>query len=172
MRKALVTILMILAAFVLQTTVFSYLNFGGIVPNLLILVTASTGIMRGEKDGLLTGFFCGLLVDIFFGQFLGMYSLIYMYIGYVDGKFNRIFYPENILFPIGVILGSDLAYGFICYILFFLMRTRFDIGYYSMSIIIPEVVYTAVCTIFLYPVILRINTRLDEILQRSAKKFV
>ena len=36
-------VLTILISFVLQTTVFQYFNFGGIAPNLLIIVTASYG---------------------------------------------------------------------------------------------------------------------------------
>lgn len=172
MRKFIVTFLMIIACFLLQTTIFRYIDFGGIVPNLLIILTASTGIMRGEKEGLVTGFICGLFIDIFFGSYIGFYALIYMYIGFVDGIFNKIFFPENIILPLGIILSSDFAYGFICYVLMFLMRTRFDIGYYMMHIIIPEIVYTAVVSLFLYPLILKINTKLDEIVQRSAKKFV
>ena len=52
------------------------------------------------------------------------------------------------------------------------MRAKFDIGYYMLHVIIPEIVYTAVVSLILYPLILKINTRLDEIIQRSAKKFV
>ena len=71
----------------MQCTVFRALAFGGIVPNLLIVLTASFGFMRGEKNGLLIGFFSGLLVDIFFGSVIGFYALVYMYIGYANGKF-------------------------------------------------------------------------------------
>ena len=95
MRKFLVTFIMIITCFLLQTTLFRYIAFGGVVPNLLMILTASTGIMRGEKEGLVTGFICGLLIDIFFGSFLGFYALIYMYIGFIDGVFNKIFFPEN-----------------------------------------------------------------------------
>ena len=41
-----------------------------------------------------------------------------------------------------------------------------------MNIIIPEVVYTAIIAIFYYPMILKVNNKIDEIEQRSAKKFV
>ena len=172
MRKFLDTFIMIITCFLLQTTLFRYIAFGGVVPNLLMILTASTGIMRGEKEGLVTGFICGLLIDIFFGSFLGFYALIYMYIGFIDGVFNKIFFPENIILPLGIILSSDFLYGFTCSVLLFLMRAKFDIGYYMMHVIIPEIVYTAVVSLILYPLILKINTRLDEIIQRSAKKFV
>ncbi len=172
MKRFFVTALLILVCFLLQCTVFHALAFGGVVPNLLIVLTASFGFMRGEKTGLLIGFFCGLLVDIFFGDSIGFYSLLYMYTGYMNGKFSAIFYPEDIKLPIALILGSDCFYGLTCYVILFLLRSRFDFGYYFMHIILPEIVYTIVVTIFLYPLVLWINTRLERGELRSGKKFV
>ena len=172
LKRGLITALLIFICFLLQCTVFRSLAFGGIVPNLLIVLTASFGFMRGEKTGLLIGFFCGLLVDIFFGNTIGFYGLLYMYIGYMNGKFCTIFYPQDINLPIALILGSDLFYGFICYVIMFLLRSRFDLGYYFLNIILPEIVYTIVVTIFLYPLILWINTSLERSELRSGKKFV
>lgn len=172
MKRFIVTGFLIVLCFLLQCTVFHALAFGGIVPNLLIVLTASFGFMRGEKTGLLIGFFCGLLVDIFFGNTIGFYSLLYMYIGYMNGKFSVIFYPDDIKLPIALILGSDCFYGMICYVILFLLRSRFDFNYYFMHIILPEIVYTIVVTIFLYPLILWINTGLERGELRSGKKFV
>lgn len=172
MKRFIITFFLIFICFLLQCTLFQALAFGGIVPNLLIVLTASFGFMRGEKTGLLIGFFCGLLVDIFFGNSIGFYSLLYMYIGYMNGKFSTIFYPQDIKLPIMLILGSDCVYGLTCYLILFLLRSRFDFGYYFMHIILPEIVYTIVVTIFLYPLILWINTRLEHSELRSGKKFV
>lgn len=151
---------------------FKGLAFGGIVPNLLIVLTASFGFMRGECTGLFVGFFCGLLSDIFFGNVLGLNAMIYMYIGYTNGKFNRIFFPDDIKLPLLLIFLSDLAYGFLYYITLFLMRSRFQVVYYFLHIILPEIVYTLFMTLLLYPLILKINKRLEDSEQRRAKKFV
>ena len=101
--------LLIIGSFVLQTTLFQALSFGGIVPNLMIVLTASYGFMRGKKAGLLTGFFSGLLCDIFFGSVIGLNALIYMYIGYLNGQFHHIFYPDDIKLPLISIFVSDLS---------------------------------------------------------------
>ena len=152
MKRFIVSALLILFCFLLQCTVFHALAFGGIVPNLLIVLTAS--------------------FDIFFGNSIGFYSLLYMYIGYMNGKFSAIFYPEDIKLPIILILGSDCFYGLISYVILFLLRSRFDFGYYFAHIILPEIVYTIVVTIFLYPLILGINTALERGETGSGKKFV
>lgn len=172
MKRGIVTALFIFICFLLQCTVFRALAFGGIVPNLLIVLTASFGFMRGERTGLLIGFFGGLLVDIFFGEVIGFYSLLYMYIGYLNGKFTTIFYPEDIKLPITLILCSDFVYGITCYVILFLLRGRFDFQYYLIHIILPEIVYTIVVTLFLYPIILWVNHKLERTEKRSEKKFV
>lgn len=172
MKRGIVTAILILLCFLLQCTVFRSLAFGGIVPNLLIVLTASFGFMHGERTGLLIGFFCGLLVDIFFASVIGFYAMLYMYIGYMNGKFSAIFYPQDIKLPIALILGSNFLYGIACYVIMFLLRGRFDFGYYLVHIILPEIVYTIVVTLLLYPLILWINTWLERGEQRSGKKFV
>ena len=152
----------ILICFILQCSVFGSLAFAGIVPNLLIIVTSAFGFMRGEKEGLVIGFFCGLLNDIFFGGFLGFYAMVMMYIGYLNGKFCKIFYPEDIKLPLALIVISDLSYGIICYVLNFMLRGRFQFGFYFTHIILPEALYTILVTLFLYPLILKVNQKLER----------
>lgn len=172
MRKIVVTIC-IIVCFVLQCGVFAgNLAFAGIIPNLMIVLTSSFGFMRGEKEGLIIGFFCGLLSDIFFGEFLGFYALVLMYIGFINGKFCRVFYPEDIKLPIALIIISDLSYGILCYVLLFLLRGRFNFPYYFTKVILPEALYTIMVTMFLYPIILKVNEKLETREKRSAQKFV
>jgi len=161
LRKFVVFVL-ILFCFILQSAVFPSFAFAGIIPNLMIILTSSFGFMRGENEGLIIGFFCGLLTDIFFGDILGFYALIFMYIGYMNGKFSGIFYPEDIKLPLGLIIVSDLSYGMICYVLLFLLKGKFHFWFYLKEIILPEMVYTIVVTCILYPVVLIINERLEK----------
>ena len=90
MRRKIVLFIIIAICFLLQTTVFRALTFANIGPNLLIIVVSSFGLMRGKKEGLWVGFFCGLLIDIFFGFYLGGYAFFSDYSWY-DGKV----YVEN-----------------------------------------------------------------------------
>ena len=70
MRRKLILAVLILLAFVLQGTVFQTLSIASIVPNLLLILTVSFGFMRGKKEGMFVGFFCGLLIDIFYGSMI------------------------------------------------------------------------------------------------------
>jgi rod shape-determining protein MreD len=157
MRRFLFSVLLIIGSFVLQTTLFQALSFGGIVPNLMIVLTASYGFMRGKKAGLLTGFFSGLLCDIFFGPVIGLNALIYMYIGFLSGYAHRICYDDDIKVPVMLAGIGDLLYGLSVYALQFLLRGRLGLGTYLYRIILPEIFYTVILTLIVYRVFHYIN---------------
>ena len=138
LRKVIVTLFVVLC-FILQCSVFNSLALGGIIPNLMIILTSSFGFMRGEKEGLRG------LGDV---------------------------YKRQIKLPLALIVVSDISYGLLCYILMFLLRGRFHFPYYFTRVILPEALYTIVVTIVLYPLILKVNQKLEEKEKRSAQKFV
>ena len=171
MKRNIILFFIILCGFVFQTTLFQALSFGGISPNILIIITVSYGFMYGKKCGMVTGFLCGLLMDVFYGDVLGFYALVYLYIGAANGVFHSIFYQEDIKLPLVLILASDFVYSFTCYVLLCLLRSRFDIIFYLKHVILPEVVYTIFVTVFIYPCILLLNRTMDEI-ERGDNKVV
>ena len=172
MKRKVTVAIIIIVCYLLQSTLFQALSFATISPNLLIVVTSAFGFMRGQKEGTWIGLFCGLCMDIFSGSTLGFYALLYMYVGFLNGSFRKLFYPEDIKLPMVLIGGSDVCYNFAVYFFQFLFRNKYDFGYYFMNIIVPELVYTMLVTIVLYMILLKINQRLELIEKRSAKKFV
>ena len=71
----------------------------------------------------------------------------------------------------GLVIGSDILYGIMVYVLRFALRNRSSFVYNFVHVIIPETIYTLVITIILYRVILVINRKVEEIEKRSASKF-
>lgn len=154
MKRVIIAFFVIVLGFVLQTTIFPSISIGGIVPNLLVLITAIYGMMRGDSVGTIVGFFCGLLADIFFGNLLGLCAFIYMLIGFICGKFHRVFYPEDYKLPAIILISGDLIYGILYYMFFFMLRGKFEFSYYMVNIIFPELVYTTVVAVVVYPLML------------------
>lgn len=171
-ERILIAFFLIIISFVLQTTVFQWISFGGIVPNILIILTSTYGFMNGDKIGILVGFFCGLLCDIVFGTFLGFNAILYMYIGFFNEKFHQVFYPDDIKLPIILFIVSDLLYNFTFYTLMFLLRGRFEFSYYLFKIIMPEMIYSMLVALLFYPLLLFIHKKLDKQEYKKGMKFV
>ena len=172
MKRKIITIGIIIICFLLESTVFQKLSFASITPNLMIIVTATFGFMRGKKEGVIVGFISGLLLDVMFGDLIGFYALIYTLLGYANGMFRRIFYSDDIKLPLVLIAASDFVYGHIVFIFMFVMRSRFNYFYYLGTIILPELIYTLIVTLGIYQAILFINKKLESEENRRASKFV
>lgn len=150
MKRYISMFLMIIICFILQTSVFSNLKLTNIMPNLLIILTAASGCMYGRGLGMFTGFFCGLLADLFYGDIIGISIFIFVLTGYAAGMSHKLYIKEDLAVPLTVIAFSDLVYGFLYYICFFLLRGRLDILSYIMHVMIPEMFYTIIIGIIIY----------------------
>lgn len=172
MKRVLITILFVLFGFVLQGTLFQRLALGSIKPNLLLIIVASTGFLRGSKEGMLTGFLAGILIDVQFGGLLGFYAFFYMVVGYVNGLLGGTYYEETLRIPVIFIAASEFCYGVLIYLLMFMLRSEFDFPYYFSHIIMPELIYTILVALVLYPLIRLTNYRMETEEKRSMGKFV
>ena len=112
------------------------------------------------------------LTDVFWGNTLGFYTLLFSVIGYMNGSFRRLFYDDDIKLPIALIAISELIYGLVTYFCMYLLQGDFAFEAYLRQIIMPELVYTILVTLILYQIILHINKKLEAEEQRSASKFV
>jgi rod shape-determining protein MreD len=161
-RRVITLALLIIINFVLQSTVFGYHSAHSITPNLLLILTMSFGIMRGRREGMLVGFFSGLLVDVFFNTLIGPYMLLYMVIGYVNGFFHQSFMLEDVLFPLIVVIVDDYVFNTCVYVFAYMLKNRLEYGSYFVKIILPEMLATALLTIIIYKLYVYINRRLKE----------
>lgn len=168
MIRIIVYACIIIGSFTLQTSVFHFFSLANITPNFMLITVAAAGMMRGRKAGIAVGFFSGLLLDIFFGEFLGVYAFIYMMFGYINGFFNHMFYAEEAVFPIAMVAANDLVYGIVIYFFFYLMRSKWNFLIYFKTVILPELVYTLLASLIFYFILLWADSKLQTFEKRSA----
>lgn len=116
----------------------------------------------------------GLLIDIFYGfsGVIGFTALIYLYLGYFNGLFHEIFYTDDICIPVLLTVVSDLIYNLLYYCVAFLLQRRLNIALYFEKIIFPELIYTAVVTVFVFRLLKIIHNRLEKFEKRGEEKLV
>ena len=165
-------ILIILLAFLAQSMLFGSVSFASVRPNLLLIITALSGFMIGKKEGIWVGFVCGLFWDISGGELLGYYALVFLTIGYMNGRFHSLFFDEDVRLPLMAVALSDLAFGLIVCTTQFFLRGRFAFGTYLFRIILPETAFTVLLVLVLYPLIIRYSHFAAEFEQRRSGKFV
>ena len=166
-KQVLINILFIVLAFTVQNCVFPLLPFLSATPNLLLILTFSFGFIHGKNAGMLYGVFSGLLLDLFYSGPFGFYTLIYIYIGYVNGIFTKYYYEDYITLPLILSIVNGLWYSLYVYVFRFLIRGRLDLPYYFRNIIL-----TAVTTLPIYRLFLSASRRVEDIGKRRDKNLV
>lgn len=162
MKRFFITMFIILVCFLLQTTAFQRIALAGEVPNLILIVTVAIAYMRGKAEGMYVGLACGLLVDIMYGDVIGLHGMLYMFLGYFIGICNEIYYKDDLTVPIVIIAISDFLYNFSFFVLSFLLRGRLNIFFYIRRIMLPELVYTVLIAVILYKLLHFLNDWLER----------
>ena len=166
MRRILANLLLMVLAFTLQTCIFPMIPFLSASPNLLLILTFSFGSIHGSRAGMLYGLFAGLLSDLFYSGPFGFYMLIFIYIGYVNGICTKYYYEDYITLPLVLCVLNELAYNMYMYVFRFLIRGRLNLFYYFRNIMLPEIIFSVVTTLFIYRLFLFTSRRLEEMEKR------
>ncbi len=166
MRKIVINLLLLICSFVIQVCVFPQISFLSAFPNLPLIVVAILAFIEGKTAGMFYGLVIGLLMDLFYSGAFGFYTLIFMNLGYFNGFFNSYYYEDYITLPLYLSIFNDLAYNLFIYVFRFLLRNRLNFGYCFFTIILPEVIFTAVTTLVVYRVFLFFSRRIKEQEQR------
>ena len=167
-KRRISTIIIILLAFLLQTTVFHKLALANVVPNLLLILTVCYSYMRGRTSGEVIGLVCGLMLDMMYGSVIGLYAFIFMTIGFLCGYCQKIYFSDNYILPCVLVGLSDLVYGFYYYITEFFVRGKLHFTFYFSHIILPELIYTLVISV----VVFRVLNRLEKYLSTERREEV
>ena len=166
--KSAVILIEIIVAYLLQTAVFSNLRLADVVPDIFIILTASIAYMSGKKAGAITGFLCGLLLDLTFGSLVGVYALIYTIIGYFCGYANMIYSPDDYTLPMFIIGGAEFIYNLFYFVFFYLLMGKINLGYFSIRFLFPRVIYTVLVSIIHYR-LLNFNFKLFDGIDRRKR---
>lgn len=162
MKRFFITAAIVLLCFLMQTTVFHHIALAGEVPNLILIVVVAVAYMRGRMEGMYVGFASGMLIDLIYGDIVGMNAILFVVIGYVVGFCNEIYYRDEISVPLIIIAICDFMFNFAYYVFNFLLRGRLDVLYYIWRTILPEVVYTVLVAVVLYRLLHSLNYYLEQ----------
>jgi rod shape-determining protein MreD len=124
MRRLLLSVVLLLAALVLQLTVLDRLPLpGGVAPDLVLLVVVALSLSGGPLAGAIGGFCAGLALDVAppSDHLIGMYALVFCLVGYFCGMVSAEL-DRSVLLPLaaaalgaaggaGLYAGAGIVFG-------------------------------------------------------------
>ncbi len=106
MLRIIIMALIIFINYVFQSSVLPGIELLGVAPDTALILIVGYGILRGDVEGAVFGFLCGLFHDIFGGDYIGLYAMLGMLTGYVCGKPFKDFFHDNALLPFFSLFSS------------------------------------------------------------------
>jgi rod shape-determining protein MreD len=155
-RRTLTLTAVIVAALLLQTTVFSEVLLLGARPELMYLVTIVFAMLEGAPSGAVTGFVGGMAQDFLLDQPKGITALTLTLLGYGVGLLRQYIVSPSSLLPvflvsIGTFVGL-MAYGVISFLL-----GQLDTSWiYLIRVAALSGAYNAILTPIVYPLLRRL----------------
>ncbi len=140
----------LLVTFLLQSVVATYLSIGGIVPDLLLMLAVSYGLLFGWPVGLAGGLLAGLLMDLSTGRFIGAHTLAMGVVGLVAGLVEQKVFKDNMLLaPVGGFVGSVAGQTIIltCLAIFGWRLSPIEA---LRTMVLPEALYDTVICALIY----------------------
>lgn len=104
-------VLLLTSVALLQSSLLPYLSWGGVRPDLVVMLVISWSLLRGAKEGLLWAFVGGLALDLLSATPLGLSALILTPLIFLTSLGRKGIYRSNILFPLAVIFLATLGYN-------------------------------------------------------------
>lgn len=161
MKKFSLMTAIIIVSFVIQTSLFNFINIFGVVPNLSLIVVVIFSLMTNGVVGGILGIITGVMYDAMLYHVFGIYTLIYFLIGSIIGTYSDDMLRENYIAYTAVTIISTVVMHFLLYLILFFLRYRVGNAGSMVSGIFIEIVFNTVLVIFVLKLIILIFDKLN-----------
>lgn len=166
MKKAITIIGLILTFLIiyfLQANFFSWFTIATIKPNLFVILVLFISLFLGMKYGITFGLIFGLYLDIVLGKSIEINAIMLTIVGIIGGYFDKNFSKDSRITIMLMAIGATVIFELGSYILsIIILNTNIEILSF-IKIIIIEVLYNAILTAILYPLIQIVGYKIEDI---------
>jgi len=153
----------IVAALLIQLTLINSITILGLKPDLIMVVVVVFSLLKGEKEGTISGFASGLLQDIFSTGLLGINALAKTVIGFTCGILKEKIFHEHILFVIPIITFiASFMQNILIFFLFRAFGIEYGLAWSLKQIVLPEALYSSLLSPFIFLIINKLFQTIKE----------
>lgn len=158
----LISFLVFLFIYFLQSNFFSWFTIAGVKPNLFVILVLFLSLFAGKNIGVQTGIFFGICLDFFISKKIGISGIMLGIIGLLGGYFEKNFSKDSRITIMIMIIGSTIIFEVGSYFLnYAILKTNLEIQAF-IKILVIEIIYNTLITIILYPLLQKIGYRIEN----------
>lgn len=152
--------LVILAAILLQSHLFSSLQIFGVKPDLLMILVIANAIRNDIATGVIVGLMAGLIEDLLVGSYFGLNILVLGLLGgilgYVKNKINLNTFFAHFL----AVFAGTMGAGFLYALLLAIVGANVPLGQSIAAIVVPMTFYNLLVLLIVGPLVYYLHLRL------------
>ncbi len=154
----------IFVAALLQVGLAPQMAIGGVVPNLLLLVTISLGLVEGSLAGAVGGFAAGFIFDLLGTNPIGAMALMLAVVGHLAGSLQEHMFAEGWRLPVTVVFVASFLAGLGYWIVLW-VHPEMEPGFGTaiVHVILPGALYNGALALLIFPVLARFLRREHQI---------
>lgn len=156
------TIIIFFISFILQITVFDYLEVFNVKPNIILILIVCYALSKGSLTGAIIGLITGIFADLVSGKIFGLFTICNFYTGIIGGLLYKRFFRDNIIVIITTAFVFTVFYDFLFYFMKYFIWTESGFGFAMKEIILREAIYNAIIVIPVRFIIFRIDKWLSQ----------
>jgi rod shape-determining protein MreD len=155
-RRGLLWTAVIVAALVLQSTVFAQITLLKARPDLMYLLTVLVALLEGPASGAVLGFAGGMAEDFLINAPKGITALSLTLLGYAVGMVRQYIVSPSAWVPV-IMVAAGTAVGLMFNGLVKFLLGQLETGWaYQLQIALLAGLYNAILTPFVFPLVRRL----------------
>ncbi len=147
--KWIYVVLLSVANFILQSTLFDALRINGVAFNTSLILVVFMALVFGNRNALTAAVISGLMQDIFYGWAIGVNVFIYVFIAILIDMIDESVFKDKSMTPFVLIIGATLFYHIMYIGFIFILRVPTDYSLVPLRFLI-EVVMNTVLGLVIY----------------------
>lgn len=162
MRPLILSILVILIV-AIQATWLAALHLPvKLIPDLVLILVVSFGLLRGPDQGLFFGLLAGFFLDLISGGIIGIQALSKMALGFSAGFMEKTIFKDNLLIPAITVFGATLIFESFNIVLYIAFNSNYNFFSTFISTVLPLSFYNALFTPIVYHFLLKLERWMAE----------
>jgi rod shape-determining protein MreD len=149
-REIVRLIVVLLIAFLLQTTVAPNLRVMGANPDFALIIVVSVGLVLGAEVGAVFGFLAGSLVAMALIQPLGLSAFVFVLVGYLAGRYAETADLSAGFAPLVAVFTATLVADVLLAIAQSLIDRQVPMGFFAARVLVPSLVLNTLLAAPLY----------------------
>jgi rod shape-determining protein MreD len=160
--RALALTLVVTLAVVLQVVLFPHISYGGVVPNVALLVVVAAALVRGPEFAAVIGFLAGAAIDLAppADHVAGRWALALVLVGYLAGRVRHDA-RTSALAAVVTVAASSFVGTSVFALSGILLSDPALPATEALAVVPVAVLYDVLLTPFVLPVMMRVFRRLE-----------